>query len=119
MNMKTRIAALVLGAGMIATPAALFAQGPPPPPPPGYGQGPGRWDAPPRGYTRDIQRQGYRDGLYGAQKDFENHRRPTVMNRDEYRNYRGPDRRAYQSAFQAGYNAWWGHQRGPGGPRPY
>lgn len=117
MNTKTRIAALVLGAGMIAAPAALFAQGPPPPPPPGYGQR--GWDAPPPEFTRNIQRQGYRDGMYGAQKDFENHRRPTVMNRDEYRNYRGPDRRAYQSAFQRGYNAWWGHQRGPGGPRPY
>lgn len=115
MNTKTRIATLILGAGMIAAPAALFAQGPPPPP--GYGQR--GWDAPPSDFTRDIQRRAYRDGMYGAQKDFENHRRPTVMNRDEYRNYRGPDRRVYQSAFERGYNAWWGHNRGPGGPRPY
>lgn len=114
MNTKTRIATLILGAGMIAAPAALFAQGPPPPPPPGYGYGQRGWDAPPPDFTRNIQRQGYRDGLYGAQKDFENHRRPTVMNRDEYRNYRGPDRRAYQDAFRRGYDAWWGHQRGPG-----
>jgi hypothetical protein len=119
---KTRIAALVLGVGMIAAPAALFAQGPPPPQGYGYGQGPGGpggpggWDAPPREFTRDIQRQGFRDGMYGAQKDFENHRRPTVMNRDEYRNYRGPERRFYQAAFQRGYNAWWNHQ---GPRRPY
>jgi hypothetical protein len=66
---KTRIAALVLGAGMIAAPAALFAQGPPPPPA-AYGQGPGGWDAPPRDFRQAIQRQG----------------RPTVMNREEYRN---------------------------------
>ncbi len=113
MTIKTRIAAVLLGAGMVAAPAALFAQGPPPP---GFGQGPGRWDAPPREFTRDIQRQGFRDGLYGAQKDFENHRRPTVMNRDEFRNYRGPDRRGYQAAFQQGYDTWWRHQ---GGPRRY
>ncbi len=39
------------------------------------------------------------------------------MNRDEYRNYRGPARRLYRDAFQRGYNAFWSHQ-GPG-PRPY
>ncbi|HEY9138381.1 MAG TPA: hypothetical protein VIM67_08920 [Terriglobus sp.] len=117
---KTRIAALVLGAGMIAAPAALFAQGPPPPPQ-GYGygpgpQGPGGWDSPPREFRQAIQRQGFQDGMYGARKDFENHRRPTVMNRDEYRNYRGPNRRMYQDAFRRGYDAWWAHQ---GPRRPY
>jgi hypothetical protein len=54
--------------------------------------------------------------MYGARKDFENHRRPTVMNRDEYRNYRGPNRRMYQDAFRRGYDAWWAHQ---GPRRPY
>lgn len=104
----------------------MVAQGPPPQgygygQGPGYGPGggPGGWDAPPSEFTRDIQRRGFRDGLYGAQKDFENRRRPTVMNRDEYRNYRGPERRAYRMAFERGYNTWWSHNRGPGGPRPY
>ena len=127
MTLKTRIAAAVCAAGMIAGPAMLVAQGPPqgygygqgPGYGPGPGRGPGGWDAPPPEFSRDIQRNGFRDGMYGAQKDFENHRRPSVMNRDEYRNYRGPDRRGYRMAFQRGYNTWWSQNRGFGGPRPY
>src|ERR1700739_3746955 len=45
------------------------------PPPPGYG--PGGWDAPPPEF-RDIQRQGFHDGVEGARKDFDNHRPPNV-----------------------------------------
>ena len=97
----------------------------PPPPPGGYGQGygqgpgygPGGWDAPPSEFTRDIQRNAFRDGINGARRDLENRRPPNVMNRDEYRNYRGPERRAYRQAFERGYNAFWNHM-GPG-PRPY
>ena len=110
MKTTSRIAAAVLAAGMIAAPAAMFAQGPPPQ---GYGQGPGGWDAPPSGFTRDIQRSAFHDGLDGARKDFENHRAVNVNNRDEYRNYRGPEPRVYRQAFLAGYQAWWRHQ-GPG-----
>jgi len=110
MNIKASFAAVLLGAGMIAAPVAVLAQGPGAYGRPGQPRG---WDAPPREYTRAIQQKGFRDGMYGAQKDFENHRRPTVMNRDEYRNYRGPDVRGYRQAFQRGYNAWWQHQ-GPG-----
>jgi len=117
MKMKTRIAAALLAAGMIAAPAAMMAQGPPPYGQ-GYGpgpQGPGGWDAPPSGFTRDIQRNGWRDGMNGASKDFENRRSINVNNRDEYRNYRGPEPRVYRTAFRAGYQAWWRHQ----GPRRY
>ena len=42
------------------------------------------WDAPPQEF-KDIQRQGYHDGIEGARKDYDNHRRPDVNNRDEYR----------------------------------
>ena len=84
----------------------------------GYGQppvGPGGWDAPPNDFRQDIQRQGWRDGLEGARRDAENRRQPNVMNRDEYRNYRGPGRRLYRAAFQRGYSAFWSHQgAGPG-----
>ena len=34
---------------------------------------------------QEIQRQGFRDGIEGARKDSDNHRRPNVNNRDEYR----------------------------------
>lgn len=98
------------GSGHLAYPVAVAY-----PAQPGYNQqGPGGWDAPPRGYTRDLQRSGFRDGLEGARKDLENRRRPDVNNRDEFRNYRGPERRAYRQAFQAGYRAFWNHQGGRG-----
>ncbi|GAA3750492.1 hypothetical protein [Terriglobus aquaticus] len=118
MNIKGRIVTAVFAAAL-AVPAISMAQygngyGPPPPPPPG--QGPGGWDAPPSDFRQDVQRQGWRDGMYGASQDAKNGRRPNVMNRDEYRNYRGPARRLYRAAFQRGYAAFWSHQ---GGGRPY
>lgn len=68
------------------------------------GQGP--WEAPPREF-REIERRGFHDGIEGARKDFGNHRRPDVHNRDEYRNppVHGADRRAYRRAFERGYQA--------------
>lgn len=126
-----RITTAVLAAGLLVPSVTLLAQGPPPPgygqgynqgPPapgygPGYNQGPGGWDAPPQDFTRDIQRRGFHDGIEGARKDAENHRSINVMNRDEYRNYRGPERRVYRQAFARGYQVFWQHQ-GPG-PRAY
>ena len=122
MNLKGRIATAVFAAAL-AVPAISMAQygngyaaggyqygngyGQP-----GRPQGPGGWDQPPANFRQDVQRQGWRDGMDGARKDAENHRRPNVSNRDEYRNYRGPARRAYLSAFQRGYNAFWSHQGG-------
>lgn len=84
--------------------------GPPQGPPPGnYGQGydrgPGGWDqAPPE--FRDAQRRGFRDGIEGARRDFENHRRPDVMNRDEFRKppVSRADARDYRMAFRRGYD---------------
>ena len=66
------------------------------------------WDVPPQEF-RDIQRQGYHDGIEGARKDYDNHRRPDVNNRDEYRHphvapsvqgdYREGFRRGYENAM--------------------
>ena len=130
MKITARFAAVVLSAGLFVVPAVTFAQGPgygPGPGGPVYGQGPGYaqgpggpggWDAPPSEFTRDLERNAFHDGLNGAQHDLDNHRRPNVNNRDEYRNYRGPERRAYKMAFARGYRAFWDHMRmGPGGPR--
>ncbi len=116
MNVTPRIAAVLLAGGLLAAPAAMIGQYGPPPPPPGggYAQGPGGWDAPPNEYRQGLQQDAFRQGLDGARKDFENHRRPDVRNRDEFRNYRGPNRRLYRDAFSRGYNAWWSHQGGRG-----
>ncbi len=148
MTMTRKLAGAVLFTGLLSPAASLLAQGPPqgynqrygqgqgygPGQGQGYGpgQGPGGygqggWDAPPSNFTRDIQRNGFRDGIEGARKDAQNRRSINVRNRDEYRNYRGPDRRAYRQAFERGYQTFWNHQRGPGpgqgygpgGPRPY
>jgi len=94
----------------------------------GYGQDRGGWDTPPQ-ELQDIQRQGFRDGIIGAQKDFDNHRRWDVNNRDEYRNPRLPreQREAYRDGFRRGYERGQAHltgqdqqqMRGPGmGSRP-
>jgi hypothetical protein len=80
------------------------------PPAPGYGQGSGGWDVPPQEF-RDIQRQGYHDGIEGARKDFDNHRRPDVNNRDEYRHPHVPSsaRGDYREGFRRGYETAMSH----------
>ena len=62
------------------------------------------WDAAPDEF-RDIQRQGFHDGVEGARKDFDNHRRPDVDNRDEYRHPNVPRdaREQYREGFRRGY----------------
>jgi len=79
----------------------------------GYGQDRGGWDAPPQ-ELQDIQRQGFRDGIIGAQKDFDNHRNPDPNNRDEYRHPRLPpgQRDAYRDGFRRGYQRGVAHLTG-------
>ncbi|WP_158792484.1 hypothetical protein [Granulicella sp. L60] len=64
------------------------------------------WAVPPPEY-KDVARQGYQDGIEGARKDFQNHRRPDVNNRDEYKHPKVPSavRQDYRDAFQRGYQA--------------
>ena len=64
------------------------------------------WDSIPREY-REFQRQGFRDGLQGAQRDFDNHRRPDVNNRDEFRSPNVPPAMVndYRDGFRRGYDA--------------
>lgn len=121
--MRTKLLLIpALSLAMLTGSAAAIAQYGPPPPPPGQGYGPGPggpggWDnAPPE--FREIQQRGFHDGIEGARKDFENHRRPTVNNRDEFRRppVAGPDRRAYRQAFRRGYDVGVQHIYG-GGPR--
>jgi hypothetical protein len=79
----------------------------------GYGQGPGAWDAPPQEF-REIQRQGFHDGVEGARKDFDKHRRPDVNKRDEYRHPHVPrsDREDYRDGFRRGYESAMSHLMG-------
>jgi len=76
------------------------------------------WDTPPREF-REVQRQGYHDGIEGAKKDFDNHRMPDVNNRDEYRHphVSKADREDYREGFRRGYDAAMAHLTGAPGPR--
>lgn len=78
----------------------------------------GGWDQPP-GEFREVQRKGFHDGVEGARKDAENHRRPSVENRDEYKHPDVPrgDRHDYREAFRRGYEAGVAHLMNGGPPR--
>ena len=68
-----------------------------------YNGDPGQWQAP--ATFTDMERQGFRDGIEGARRDFGNHRRPDPNNRDEYSNPNVPDqfRWEYRQGFRRGY----------------
>jgi hypothetical protein len=76
----------------------------------GYERNQGQWDAPQQGWN-DIQRRGFRDGIDGAQKDYGNHRRPDVDNRDEYRHPNVPTEMwaPYREGFRNGYDRAMAH----------
>ena len=63
-----------------------------------------RWEMPP-GEFNELQRRGFRDGIQGARRDYGNHRRPDVNNREEYRycNLGHGECGVYQAAFRRGY----------------
>jgi len=71
------------------------------------------WDAPPNEFDQ-LRRQGFQDGIEGARKDFDNHRRPDVQNRDEYRHPHLPpeQREAYRDGFRRGYRVGINHMIG-------
>jgi hypothetical protein len=84
------------------------------PPPARYAQEPG-WDQVPQEF-RAAQQRGFRDGIEGARKDFQNHRPPNVNNRDEFRNphfISPPDRADYRMGFRRGYDVAVHHMYGP------
>jgi hypothetical protein len=102
-SFKTRTATAFLSLALFASTGAALAQYGPPQ----YGPPPqqGGWDAPPPQFAI-AQQRGYRDGVEGARKDFDNHRPPNVNNRDEFRNphfIAPPDRQSYRQGFREGY----------------
>jgi hypothetical protein len=106
-------AAILLSGGMTGTAAQAVAL----PAAAGYQAaeglpGQGRWDAPPAGLSK-AERRGYRAGVEGARKDFENHRRPNVNNRKEYRHpHVKHHRKEYKEGFRRGYEAAMEHLTG-------
>lgn len=62
------------------------------------------WDHRDRGMD-NVQQLGYRDGMEGARRDYENHRAPSPENRDEFRHpHVAPElRQEYREAFRHGY----------------
>jgi ribosome modulation factor len=120
------LSALTLSLGITGLMTAK-AYGAPPAPVQGYGQDRGGWDQAPREF-HGIQQQGFRDGIEGARKDVDNHRRPDVNNRDEYRHprYFGREAEDYRSGFRRGYDMAMSHlmnggpqQAPPPPPQPY
>jgi hypothetical protein len=109
------VLAFSLGTAGLATAKAYSS--PQGPPPPGADQDRDRdhggWDAPPQEF-RDIQRQGFHDGIEGARKDFDNHRRPDVENRDEFRHphVARSARQDYREGFRRGYETAMSHLMG-------
>jgi hypothetical protein len=105
--MRNRLAVSVLAVALAtsgyvtAQPFASSAQA--------YGQD-RAWDSPPQEF-RDIQRQGFHDGIEGARKDYDNHRRPDVNNRDEFRHPHVPDsaKADYRDGFRRGYEVSMDH----------
>ncbi|HKN20313.1 MAG TPA: hypothetical protein VJX73_02795 [Terracidiphilus sp.] len=79
---------------------------------PGYAQDQPGWDAPPAEF-RDVQRQGFHDGIEGARQDFDHHRMPDVNNRKEYRHpHVDPAvREDYREGFRRGYDIAMHHMR--------
>ena len=68
-----------------------------------------------------IEQRGFNDGVFGADRDFQNHRRPDVNNRDEYRDphfipgwaqheYREGFRRGYYSRVRQIYRGGYGYR---------
>ena len=72
----------------------------------------GGWDAPPQEF-RDIQRQGFRDGLEAGHRDFESGHPPNVEIRREFRHPPVPPqaRDEYREGFRHGYESASRHYR--------
>lgn len=79
---------------------------------PRYDDRPG-WDAPPTEF-REVQRQGFHDGIEGARRDFDHHRMPNVNNREEYRHpHVDPSMRGdYREGYRRGYDVAMHHLMG-------
>lgn len=101
MNLRNGALSFIAAAALAAGPTVVIAQGPPPPP-----RAAQDWQTAPAEFP-EVERNGYQDGIEGARKDYENHRRPDVNNRDEYKHPHVPSeaRHDYREGFRRGYQA--------------
>lgn len=104
--MKARLFAPVLALAVVGSTAPAFASPIQPQPRiqdyhPGQGGG---WDQPP-GEFREVQRQGFHDGIDAARHDAHEGRRPDPAQHREFREpmVPQPDRHDYREAFRRGY----------------
>jgi hypothetical protein len=99
--------------GVVSSPVRVHAAAPQAP---GYVEGQGGWDTPPEAF-RDVQRQGFHDGVEGARKDFDHHRAPNVNGREEYRHPHvdAAARDDYREGFRRGYDVAMRHLQGQSG----
>lgn len=105
------ISALAVSLGATSGGIAAKAYATPAPSQPAY-EGQDRWDQPPSEY-RDVQRQGFRDGMAAARRDFENHR---SRDADDHEMYKHPRverdlRDDYRAGFKEGYSRAMHHLR--------
>ncbi len=107
---KLQITALFGCAAFMLLSAPRTCAATPGPQPAGFGQDRDDWQRPPDAWN-DVQRRGFHDGMEGARKDVDNHRRPDVNNREEYRNPSVPPglRKAYREGFRRGYDVAMSH----------
>ena len=71
------------------------------------------WDAPPQ-ELRDVQRQGFHDGIEAARRDFDHHRHADADDHDQYRHPHVPrdQRDDYRDGFRRGYERAMAHLAG-------
>jgi hypothetical protein len=79
----------------------------------GYVQVQPGWDVPPSEF-REVQKQGFHDGIEGARKDYDHHRAPNVNDREEYRHPHvdASVRDDYREGFRRGYDVAMQHLMG-------
>lgn len=93
----TRLLAATFAAALLAGTGSVFAQRYYEPAPSPYAD---------QRAEEALEHRGFQDGVVGAEHDFQNHRRPDVNNRDEYRH---PDfipgwaQHEYREGFRRGY----------------
>jgi hypothetical protein len=87
-----------------------------PPQDQGYHHDHDDWDAPPAEF-RDVQRQGFHDGIEAAHRDYDRHRRADA---DDHEEFRHPHvdravREDYREGFRRGYDVGMRHLMGQPG----
>ena len=116
-TMTSTFVSSALALALACSTCTAFAAPKPPVPFQAYGQDQNRggWDAPP-GDLRDIQRQGFHDGIQAARNDFQNRGRMDPDHHGEFRHPPVPPeaRDDYRDGYRRGYSVAMNHMQGGG-----